>query len=158
MQYCVLGPTGVKVSRICLGTARSALPAPCTTLTGSSAPLSISASTSSTPPTCTATCPSSTGPEPPPADGREPAERVLGRALRGRRDEMVIATKSNGIVGFDGNDPGLSRRHIIGQVETRLRRLETDCIDLYYAHEPDPDTPLAWCWQQRVWRRILHSS
>ena len=71
---------------------------------------------------------------------------------------MVIATKSNGIVGFDGNDRSLSRRHIIGQVETSLRRLETDCIDHYYAHDPDPDTPLAWCAQQRVWRRILHSS
>ncbi len=55
---------------------------------------------------------------------------------------MVIATKSNGIVSFDVNDRGLSRRHIIGQVETSLHRLETGCIDLYYAHDPDPDTPL----------------
>jgi Aldo/keto reductase family len=55
---------------------------------------------------------------------------------------MVIATKSNGIVGLDINDRGLSRRHIIRQVETSLRRLETDYIDLYYAHDPDPDTPL----------------
>jgi aryl-alcohol dehydrogenase-like predicted oxidoreductase len=55
---------------------------------------------------------------------------------------MVIATKSNGIVGLDVNDRGLSRRHIIRQVETSLRRLETDYIDLYYAHDPDPDTPL----------------
>ena len=55
---------------------------------------------------------------------------------------MVIATKSNGIVGHDINDRGLSRRHIIRQVETSLRRLDTDYIDLYYAHDPDPDTPL----------------
>jgi aryl-alcohol dehydrogenase-like predicted oxidoreductase len=43
---------------------------------------------------------------------------------------------------LDINDRGLSRRHIINQVETSLRRLETDYIDLYYAHDPDPDTPL----------------
>ena len=78
----------------------------------------------------------------PAAADREPAEQILGRALRGRRDEMVIATKSNGIVGLNINDRGLSRRHIIRQVETSLRRLETDYIDLYYAHDPDPDTPL----------------
>jgi aryl-alcohol dehydrogenase-like predicted oxidoreductase len=78
----------------------------------------------------------------PAAADREPAEQLLGRALRGRRDEMVIATKSNGIVGHNVNDRGLSRRHIIRQVETSLRRLETDYIDLYYAHDPDPDTPL----------------
>ena len=78
----------------------------------------------------------------PAAADREPAEQILGRALRGRRDEMVIATKSNGIVGHNINDRGLSRRHIIRQVETSLRRLNTDYIDLYYAHDPDPDTPL----------------
>jgi aryl-alcohol dehydrogenase-like predicted oxidoreductase len=55
---------------------------------------------------------------------------------------VVVSTKSNGIVGHDVNDRGLSRRHIIQQVETSLRRLETDYIDLYYAHDPDPDTPL----------------
>ena len=55
----------------------------------------------------------------------------------------MIATKSNGIVGHGAiNDRGLSRRHIIRQVETSLRRLETDYIDLYYAHDPDPHTPL----------------
>lgn len=75
-----------------------------------------------------------------PAVEREPAEQIPGRALRGRRDEMVIATKSNGIVALGVNERGLSRRHIIGQVETSLRRLQTDYIDLYYAHDIDPDT------------------
>ena len=55
---------------------------------------------------------------------------------------MVIATKSSGIVGHNINDRGLSRRHIMRQVETSLRRLNTDYIDLDYAHDPDPDTPL----------------
>ena len=76
----------------------------------------------------------------PPAAEREPAEQILGRALAGRRDEVVIATKC----GERRFDPaaGLSRRYIIQQVEQSLRRLGTDYIDLYYAHFPDPDTPL----------------
>ena len=71
-----------------------------------------------------------------------PAEQILGRALAGRRDNVVIATKSCVEVGPGVNDRGLSRRHIIRQVENSLRSLETDYIDLYYAHNPDPDTPL----------------
>ena len=90
----------------------------------------------------TATCRSSTGQAPPPPPTASPPRQILGRALRGRRDEVVIATKSHGIVGPGINDHGLSRRHIIRQVETSLRRLGTDYIDLYYAHDPDPDTPL----------------
>jgi aryl-alcohol dehydrogenase-like predicted oxidoreductase len=62
-------------------------------------------------------------PSAPAATDREPAEQILGNALRNRRDQMVIATKSNGIVGHDISDRGLSRRHIIRQVETSLRRL-----------------------------------
>jgi len=76
----------------------------------------------------------------PPASERESAEEILGRALVGRRDEVVLATKS----GERRFDPaaGLSRRYIIQQVEQSLRRLRTDRIDLYYAHFPDPNTPL----------------
>jgi hypothetical protein len=76
----------------------------------------------------------------PPAFEREPAEQLLGRALVGRRDDVVIATKS----GERRFDPaaGLSRRYIIQQVEHSLRRLGTEYIDVYYAHFPDPDTPL----------------
>ena len=54
----------------------------------------------------------------------------------------MIATKSSEPVGPGPNDRGLSRRHIIKQVENSLQRLGTDYIDLYYAHRPDPDTPL----------------
>ena len=101
---------------------------------------SISASTSSTLPTCTEPSPTFDRPGVPPAAEREPAEQILGRALAGRRDEVVIATKC----GERRFDPaaGLSRRYIIQQVEQSLRRLGTDYIDLYYAHFPDPDTPL----------------
>lgn len=71
---------------------------------------------------------------------REPAESILGRALDGRRDDIVIATKSG--ERRLGPDAGLSRRHIIQQVEISLRRLQTDYIDVYYAHFPDPVTSL----------------
>ena len=72
----------------------------------------------------------------PAAADREPAEQLIGRALRGRRDEVVIATKSNGIVGHGVNDRGLSRGISSAKSKRGLRRLETDYIDLYYAHDP----------------------
>ena len=142
MQYSVLGSTGVKVSRICLGTATFGV-APTAQdadqLVGAAIDLGINFVDTAD---VYGNMPVFDRPGAPAAAEREPAEQILGRALRGRRDEMVIATKSNGIVGHNINDRGLSRRHIIRQVETSLRRLETDYIDLYYAHDPDPDTPL----------------
>ena len=142
MKYSVLGSTGVKVSRICLGTATFGV-APTAQdadqVVGAAIDLGINFVDTAD---VYGNMPVFDRPGAPAAADREPAEQILGRALRGRRDEMVIATKSNGIVGLDVNDRGLSRRHIIRQVETSLRRLETDYIDLYYAHDPDPDTPL----------------
>ena len=142
MRYALLGPTGVRVSRICLGTATFGV-AP----TAHDADRVVAAAfdvginfvdTADV----YGNMPVFDRPGAPAAADREPAEQILGRALRGRRDDMVIATKSHGHVGPDINDRGLSRRHIIRQVETSLRRLDTDYIDLYYAHNPDPDTPL----------------
>src|SRR3954449_4900847 len=142
MKYSVLGSTGVKVSRICLGTATFGV-APTAQdadrVVGAAVDLGINFVDTAD---VYGNMPVFDRPGAPAAADREPAEQILGRALRGRRDEMVVATKSNGVVGLDINDRGLSRRHIIRQVETSLRRLETDYIDLYYAHDPDPDTPL----------------
>src|SRR4051795_2570394 len=142
MEYSVLGPTGVKVSRICLGTATFGV-APTAQdadrLVGAAVDLGINFVDTAD---VYGNMPVFDRPGAPAASEREPAEQILGRALRGRRDQMVVATKSNGIVGLDVNDRGLSRRHIIRQVETSLRRLKTDYIDLYYAHDPDPDTPM----------------
>lgn len=142
MEYSVLGSTGVKVSRICLGTATFGV-APTAQdadqVVGAAINLGINFVDTAD---VYGNMPVFDRPGAPVAADREPSEQILGRALRGRRDEMVIATKSNGIVGHDINDRGLSRRHIIRQVEASLRRLETDYIDLYYAHDPDPDTPL----------------
>ena len=69
-------------------------------------------------------------------------EEILGRWLRGRRDEVVIATKFHGRTGPQAWDQGSSRKHILSAVEASLRRLGTDYIDLYQAHRPDPATPL----------------
>lgn len=61
---------------------------------------------------------------------RGESERVLGEALRGRRDDVVLATKVNGRMGDGPNDRGLSRSHIIRGCEASLKRLGTDWIDL----------------------------
>jgi aryl-alcohol dehydrogenase-like predicted oxidoreductase len=68
------------------------------------------------------------------------SEEILGRALRGQRDDVVLATKFHGRMTDDPNTRGGSRRWIHRAVEASLRRLGTDWIDLYQAHRPDPDT------------------
>ena len=74
------------------------------------------------------------------------ARRVRGdrrpRARRGRRDDVVLATKFHGAMGEDPNQRGNSRRWIIREVEESLRRLRTDWIDLYQVHRPDADTDI----------------
>jgi 1-deoxyxylulose-5-phosphate synthase len=140
MEYCLLGPTGVKVSKICLGTATFGV-APdaqeAERVVGAALDAGINFFDTAN---VYGASPTFDRPGAPPAAEREPAEQILGRALAGRRDDVVIATKS----GERRFDPaaGLSRRYVIQQVEYSLRRLDTDYIDLYYAHFPDPDTPL----------------
>jgi aryl-alcohol dehydrogenase-like predicted oxidoreductase len=70
------------------------------------------------------------------------AEEILGEVLRGRRDEVLVATKVRMSMGSGPNDAGLSRQHIISGCEASLRRLGTDHIDLYQVHEWDGQTPL----------------
>jgi aryl-alcohol dehydrogenase-like predicted oxidoreductase len=68
------------------------------------------------------------------------SETFVGKAVAGRRDEVVIATKARIRMGEGPNDEGLSRGHLIRQCEASLRRLNTDYVDLYYCHAPDPST------------------
>jgi aryl-alcohol dehydrogenase-like predicted oxidoreductase len=68
------------------------------------------------------------------------SEEIVGQALRGRRDDVVLATKAHSPMGEDPNMRGNSRRWIVREVENSLRRLQTDYIDLYQMHRPDPDT------------------
>jgi aryl-alcohol dehydrogenase-like predicted oxidoreductase len=70
------------------------------------------------------------------------SEEILGQAIAGRRDDLLIATKARMSMGSGPNDAGASRYHILRQVEDSLRRLGTDHIDLYQMHEWDGQTPL----------------
>ncbi len=68
------------------------------------------------------------------------SEEIVGKAIKGRRDSVVLATKFVAPMSDDGNQRGASRRWIMQEVEASLRRLGTDHIDLYQAHRPDPTT------------------
>ncbi len=79
------------------------------------------------------------------------SERIVGRALRGRRDAFLISTKvglarvggeASGLVQAGGVPEGLSRARILAACDESLARLETDYVDLYYLHAPDSSTPL----------------
>jgi aryl-alcohol dehydrogenase-like predicted oxidoreductase len=71
------------------------------------------------------------------------SEVIVGKALAGaRRDNVVLATKAHGAMGSDPNEQGTSRRWLIREVESSLKRLNTDYIDLYQMHRPRVDTDL----------------
>jgi aryl-alcohol dehydrogenase (NADP+) len=76
------------------------------------------------------------------ADAYGDSEEVVGKALQGRRDDVVLATKFGRPTGQDPNHRGASRRWIVTAVENSLRRLQTDHIDLYQLHRPDTDTDI----------------
>jgi aryl-alcohol dehydrogenase-like predicted oxidoreductase len=71
---------------------------------------------------------------------RGQSEEIVGRALKGRRDQIVLATKVHGEMGDDPNERGNSRRWIMQECDASLRRLGTDWIDLYQVHRWDEDT------------------
>jgi aryl-alcohol dehydrogenase-like predicted oxidoreductase len=70
------------------------------------------------------------------------SEEVVGRAVRARRDDVVVATKGFGPMGAGPNSMGLGRKYLTRALEASLRRLGTDYVDLYQCHRPDPDTPV----------------
>ncbi len=72
------------------------------------------------------------------------SEEVTGRALKdfARRAEVVLATKVFAKMGQDPNSGGLSRKHIMDAIDGSLRRLQTDYVDLYFIHRYDPETPI----------------
>jgi aryl-alcohol dehydrogenase-like predicted oxidoreductase len=69
------------------------------------------------------------------------SEEVVGKAIVGRRDDVVLATKGCNPMGPGVNQHGLSRRWLMQALEASLKRLKTDYIDVYYAHKPDPAVP-----------------
>lgn len=134
MQTRRLGRTGLKVSEVCLGTMTFGHQCDedvSFTIMNKAADAGVffldTADAYPVPPT-------------PETAGR--TEEIVGRWLMGQRDRYVVATKCRIRVGTGPNDEGLSRRHIMQAVEDSLRRLQTDYIDLYQPHAPDPDTPL----------------
>jgi aryl-alcohol dehydrogenase-like predicted oxidoreductase len=70
------------------------------------------------------------------------AEQILGNALKGRRDRVILASKVRAKMGDGPNDSGLSKQAILKAVEESLRRLQTDHLDLYFLHQPDYAVPI----------------
>jgi len=135
MQYVNLGRTGLKVSRLCLGTMTYGTPAWHSWVLDETAsrPFIERALERGINFFDTADMYSRGG-----------SEEVLGRALRdfARREEVVVATKVFYPMGEGPNDRGLSRKHILDSIDASLRRLGVDYIDLYQIHRWDPETPV----------------
>lgn len=70
------------------------------------------------------------------------SEQIIGKWLKGKRNQVILATKFGKPVGKGPYQMGTSRKHLMEQVEASLQRLQTDHIDLYQVHQPDPLTPI----------------
>lgn len=70
------------------------------------------------------------------------SEELIGRALKDKRSQVLLATKASYPIGDGPNDRGASRKHILDQIDLSLHRLQTDYVDLYQVHFPDPQTPI----------------
>lgn len=77
-----------------------------------------------------------------PADNRGVSEEIVGRFIKSRRSDVVLATKGRGRMGDGPNHEGLSRKYVMQAIDDSLRRLGTDYVDLYQIHAPDPTTPI----------------
>src|SRR6266404_3983892 len=127
MEYRRLGRSGLKVSEICLGTmtfGNGADDAEAARMVGAAFDAGVNFFDSAN---------SYVG---------GVSEAMLGAALKGRRQDAVVASKVFNPMGGRPNDSGMSRLHIKQQVEDSLRRLQTDYIDVYYIHHVDVQTPL----------------
>jgi aryl-alcohol dehydrogenase-like predicted oxidoreductase len=135
MEYVRLGSTGLKVSRICLGTMTYGTPEwrPWVLDEAASRPFFVRALEHGITFFDTADMYS-----------RGVSEQVVGRALKelARRDQVVIATKAFYQMGDGPNDRGLSRKHLFDAIDASLRRLGTDHVDLYQIHRFDYETPI----------------
>jgi aryl-alcohol dehydrogenase-like predicted oxidoreductase len=128
MEFQVLRGTGIKVSRICLGTMTFGAQTDKATSI-KMVDMAIDAGVN-----FIDTADAYVG-------GK--SEEIVGKALKGKRDKVVLATKVANAVGPDRfRDGGLHRRHVVKGVEDSLRRLQTDCLDIFYLHKPDGITPI----------------
>jgi aryl-alcohol dehydrogenase-like predicted oxidoreductase len=134
MEIVNLGRHGLKVSRLCLGTM--VFGAQC------DEPASIAVMDAAAELGFTFLDVADVYPVPPDPKTAGTTEDIVGRWLKGRRDQFVVATKFFAPMGPGANEKGNSRKHMIEACEASLRRLQTDRIDVYYAHQFDPATPL----------------
>jgi aryl-alcohol dehydrogenase (NADP+) len=134
MLHVRLGRTGLPVSRLCLGTMTFGLQ--------SDEPASVAILNRAAEGGITFLDTADAYPLGGTAETVGLTEEILGRWLRGRRQDFVVATKCFGATGPRPWDRGLSRKHILDALDGSLKRLQTDYVDLYQAHHPDPDTPI----------------
>ena len=134
MQHTRLGRTGLRVSRLCLGTMTFGLQ--CDERT-SVAILDAAAKGGVTFLDTADVYPLGGG-----FDTVGRTEEILGRWLQGRRQDFVVATKCNMPMSARPWDRGNSRKHVLDAIDASLRRLRTDHVDLYQLHAPDPETPI----------------
>jgi aryl-alcohol dehydrogenase-like predicted oxidoreductase len=136
MDYRILGPTGLEVSNICLGTMQFKWTTDeLTSYQVLDAFVEAGGNFIDTADVYTRWYEGNQGGE---------AETILGQWMkqRGNRGKIVLATKVRGRMWEGPDGEGLSRAHIVRAVEDSLRRLQTDVIDLYQSHSPDKDTPI----------------
>ena len=128
MQYRILGKSGVSVSELCLGTMNFGVP------TEESQAVrimhqAIDAGVNFI------DCANTYG-------GKGGAETIVGKALEGKRNAVVLTTKFREVMGAGPNDSGAHRLHLRQALDASLRRLHTDRIDVYFYHKPDYATPI----------------
>ncbi|NKB69547.1 MAG: aldo/keto reductase [Candidatus Latescibacteria bacterium] len=125
MEYLNLGKAGIKVSQVCLGTAFRGQEDEDTCIKVVQRALDLGCNFIDTA-----------------LYGRGRSEEVVGKALKGRREEVVLTTKIYGTLGPEPNRVGLSRANLLRGIDASLKRLQTDYVDLYLLHSFDPVTPL----------------
>jgi aryl-alcohol dehydrogenase-like predicted oxidoreductase len=134
MQYCKLGRTGLTVSRLCLGTMTFGLQ---TEEAGAHAILDKAAEGGINFIDTANVYPLGGGPS---LAGT--TEDIIGRWLKGKRDDFIVATKAVGKMGAHPWQQGSSRKSLLDAIDASLRRLGTDYVDLYQLHSDDQETPL----------------
>jgi aryl-alcohol dehydrogenase-like predicted oxidoreductase len=134
MRHVRLGRTGLQVSRLCLGTMTLGLQC--------DEPVSVAILDRAAAGGITFLDSADVYPLGGGLDTVGRTEEILGRWLKGRRHDFVVATKCAGVMGARPWDRGASRKHILDAIEGSLRRLRTEYVDLYQIHHPDPQTPM----------------
>ncbi len=127
MEYKILAETGLKVSEICLGTL----------MFGSKANEAESFEIMDYAVDCGINFFDTAN-----AYNAGESERIIGKWLKDKRDQIILATKVGNKMGANPLDSGLSRRNIVASCDASLKRLNTDYIDIYYIHHRDPNTSL----------------